>query len=303
MKPEKLSIGVLESCVDYIRLSIPTAAKDYSDWRDKWSDVETEFALDGAEPEAFSMRAYNFTGFGGVSHAVHNGRALLQAAGPIAHVITEDTKQVQFSGTATRADTKVTAGYAADSCREACWRLARQAKESQEKAGAPGVGFDLFQRTESGSTIYFERDNSASFARAYQAGIRHPDRYPENAMSFEIQHQKKTANQAWNILRSSSNLSLGAASLTVGRLESLGVSEFWRNEIPPNRAPQVKHRSTKEGTLKWVRSGIRGAFSRAGRENWECEFLVALGFDSLTDEQAERITDLLARRNPQSKLF
>jgi len=301
MSDEKLSIGIIESCVDYIRISVPTGTENYDAWRAAHQSHMIAEAEAGAEQVQFNMRHYSMIGYGDAAYGVLNKKGLFQIAGPRAHIFVEDTKGLTLDGKCTRADTKITANYTPDECREATWRLAQQAQASAQENRSLPRDFDLLQRKEKGSTIYFDRDNPSSYARAYQAGIRHPDRYEPSAMSFEIQHNRPTANQAWNMLRSSANLAYCAASLTVGRLDSLGVTEFWRSDIPPTKAPQLKHHSTKEGTLKWIKNCVSGSLKRAQRESWAIEYLVALGLDNLTLQQAREVLRLLEATHPALK--
>ncbi len=293
---EELYIGIIESCVDYVRLSLPTNAPDYEFWRDAFRAKELKEAENEEEPVEFYLNYYKMVGHGSVSHGVLNKRGLFQCAGPIAHELMEDTKDNEFSGRCTRADTKQTVQYPADSTRETLRRLQTSNWKRETQGGLHANYSALYSGTGSGDTIYFGRRSAASFTRAYQAYLRHPERYPKDTLSFEVQHNTQTAPQAWNMLRASSHLSYAAGSLTVGKLHSIGVNEFWASDIPPTKAPQIKHISKKETTLAHVRRCQRGQFTRARREGWHLEYLRELGFDALSDDQARDIFQLLEAR-------
>jgi len=294
---EKVIPTLVESDIDYLRLTIPDADEDSLSWRDTFNAFAAREAQEG-EPEVnYQMAYFRMLGHGNVSTGYHNKRWMLNASGPIAHEIMEVTKNRRFRGNCSRIDTKVSALYRLEEARRTAREITVNHWQSSEKRGQGKTHLCLYDANGEGDTVYLGKRSLASFARIYQADVRHPERYEPGTLSFEVQHNKKTASTAFNMLRSSANLHTCAGSMVVGKLLSVGVNEPWARQMPPNKVMSKKVMPEKEKTLKWVKQGVRGAFARACREGWALDFLGALGFGNLNGEQALQIIQVLEAQN------
>lgn len=260
-------------------------------------------AQSGEKPRQFFMANYNMTGYGDVSHGRLNKHGLYQVSGPLAHEVLEVIKNRTIKPKCTRLDTKMSIVYGEKEWKGATRRLTQEAWTREAEGGLPQTALTLYEGAGKGDTLYFGNRDDASFARIYQANCKHPERYPAFTISAEVQHNEKTANTIFNMMRSSANMHLCAGSSVVGKLLSYGVREPWFGEIPPSHVMQRKHKSEKESTLRWVKHSVRGSFRRAVREGWHISYLAALGLDVMNEQQAAVLSEILERFITGEEMF
>jgi hypothetical protein len=94
--------------------------------------------------------------------------------------------------------------------------------------------------------------SSETYLRAYLAGFRHPEKYPLNAVRFEVEWKRERAQQIYQAFTNSTDDVTLSGAYVSGSFLQYGITEPMQAELMPCNLPPITRCASDEKTLHWL---------------------------------------------------
>lgn len=218
---------------------------------------------------------------------------MFEARGAIANRAAQVMRGVGFHGNTARSDFQATIYGAQEVCPhpEELYDDFRR-HQTQSKAFA-GVNMEFKRPAKTAHTLYVGSPDSDCFIRIYDAGAKHPDRYPAGAIRFEMQTANEVARHYYTGMGNAASVPCYSTSVVMGKLMSWDIHQPWYTSDPPIEAFSGWKPTNDEQSLAWIAKFVASTIRRLIKKGFAPQLCEILGVKSL---------ELIEQPNPNAFL-